>query len=144
MEITKRDIRYLTECIRKRLIKEGLSFLGESYHGEQDGYEEYLNGYQNSPFDPLSIGNDELIEYCRTIGDFLYIFNGLRGWAISAANTSKIVNEIVNDIRNANITLTHKFDGMIQGKVNFDTEYVGVYEVKTSTEKYYIIYQIDR
>lgn len=141
MEITKRDIRYLTECIRKRLVREGLGFLGES---ELDGYEEYLNGYQNSPFDPQSVGNDELIEYCRTIGDFLYIFNGLRGWAISAANTSKIVNEIVNDIRNASVTLTHKFDSMIQGKVDFDTEYVGVYEIKTSTEKYYIIYQIDK
>ncbi len=141
MKITNKDIKILSENIIKRLIKEDLISYEDDQEEEVDYFLEYENGYPNEDFIPENITSNDLIKFCRSFGDFYYIYQGLKGWTLMTATTSNQVNSIVNDLTNCSLTITHKFDYLIENKLNFEYDYIAVFNIKTSDENYYIVYE---
>lgn len=131
----------IVENTVKRLIKEGLYDDDE----EIDPFEEYTKDYPNGDFDASDMTTERLAKWCQNVGDFLYIFKGLRGWTISAANTKKIVYEIIDDLHKCRgIEPTHEMDWLFSynREREFVNDYVCVFKVKgTPDGDYYIVYQ---
>ena len=137
--MNKRQLLNITENVVKRLIKEGL-LLDEE--GEVDGFEDYENGYPNSNFNP-SIDRQELLDFCRNSGDFLFIASFFGRTRINAANSSEIIDEICNDIQNTDILEpTHKYDYLLEKYRNeFEDYYVSVMMINdVDGNKYAIVY----
>lgn len=116
------------------------------FSDELSGIEEYERGYPNSDFDVSGMTAYDLAEWCRTVGDFLYIYNGFRGWRVSGANTSAIVSEIVNDLHHCSyIEPTHEMDHYFYNEKEFENSYVCIFKVVGAEGgDFYIIYQQDK
>ena len=88
MKISQKDIRIITENVVKNVLKK-LS-LQENYESDDedeedndnfdsfDYYMEYENDYPNEDFSPENITINDLIKFCRTSGDFLFIDQGFQ------------------------------------------------------------------
>ena len=137
------DIKKITYNTLNRLINEGLIY--ENIF-ENNDFEEYKNDYVDTNFNPSNIDKQDLINFCQNYGDFLYIYNGIRGWRISGANSNEIISEIINDIYNcAYIEPTHKFDYLLINRNDlFTDDYVSVLMLKGIEEEYAIIYMQEK
>ena len=110
-------------------------------------FEEYQEGYPNSNFDVSSMTCEELAKWCQSVGDFLFVYNGLRGWSIMVANADNIVHDIVNDLYDCNrIEPTHEVDYLFANKESeFINDYVCIFKViGTKDGDYYIVYQQEK
>lgn len=132
----------VVENVVKRLVKEG--FYDDKEEEEMDPFDEYEKGYPNCDFDVSDMTPERLASWCKNVGDFLYIINGLRGWRISVANTSSIVSEIVKDLHNCSgIKPTHDMDYLFYTRQReFVHDYVCVFKViGVNCGDYYVVYQ---
>lgn len=137
--------RLVFENVIRRLINEG--FYDNEEYNDIDPFEEYEKGYPNSDFDVSDMTKTDLAKWCDTVGDFLYIYNGLRGWSVMNANSSEIINEIVGDVYNcSHIEPTHEMDYLLyRYEREFQYSYVCVFKIyNTKDGDYYIIYQQDK
>lgn len=134
--LSREQVNRVTENVIARLMNEG--FIGKD---GLSGVERYENGYDE--FDPNSISVDDLIKYCQG-NEFLYIYKGMNGLRISAANTNDIKRFIIKALYNcSHVKPTHDVDYLITDRVDeFEDCYVGVYEVVGGIdEPLYIVYQ---
>ena len=132
-----------------RMAKRGWKPLKENdeYENELTPFEEYQQDYPNGSFDVSDMTPDELARWCQNVGDFLYVYKGLRGWTIMAANTDSIVEDIVNDIEYCNrIEPTHEIDYLFQSREReFANDYVCIFKIfGTKDGDYYVVYQEDK
>lgn len=144
--LNEQDIHKIKKTVISRLIKEGYVYDGEDDdYQEMDPVEEYEKGYPNGGFDPKSVDETELLNFCKNIGDFLYIIKDpFRGWRISAANSEPIQQEIMTDILNcAYVEPSHEMDYLItQREREFMYDYVCVMKIHgTPDGDYYVVYQ---
>lgn len=112
-----------------------------------DPFEEYEQGYPNSNFDVSYMTPEKLAKWCQNVGDFLYVFEGLRGKRIMAANTDSIVQDIVSDLYNCRgIEPTHEVDYLFRSREReFIYDYVCIFKIMgTKDGDYYIVYQEDK
>lgn len=111
---------------------------------EDDALERYKNDYKGENFDPNSISEDELVDFCDN-NEFLYLYRPFGRWKISAANSSEIADDIINDIYScAYFEPTHDMDIYIENKENLfkNSNHVVVFRLNhTKDGDYYIIYQ---
>lgn len=110
-------------------------------------FEEYQEGYPNDDFDVSDMSADQLARWCESVGDFLYIYKGLRGWSIMVANTDEIVFDIALDLHNCErIEPTHEVDYLFASRQNeFENDYICVFKViGTKDGDYYVIYQQEK
>ena len=125
----------------RRILKENID--GE-HSGDIDYFEEYEQDYPNDDFDVSNMTPESLARWCDRIGDFLYIYNGLKGLQIMVANDDDIVSDIINDLHNCEgIEPTHEVDDLLRWKEKyFIDDYVCVFKIKgTHDGDYYIVYQ---
>ena len=151
-EMFKRSYNEINECVNKYNLleniifghtKKALSLLREG-SGNTDYFEEYEQNYPNDDFDVSNMTPEKLARWCDRIGDFLYIYNGLKGLQIMVANDDDIVSDIINDLHNCEgIEPTHEVDDLLRWKEKyFIDDYVCVFKIKgTHDGDYYIIYQ---
>lgn len=148
--LDKRDLGIVMERVMGKLMSEGIGDYGgyeDNKEQELDPVEEYEQGYPNGGFDPKSVDVSTLIEWCKSVGDFLYIINSpFGGMRICAANTDEIVQEIVSDLyRCSYVEPTHEVDYLITRREReFVYDYVAVMKVCGNPGPegdYYIIYQ---
>lgn len=111
---------------------------------EDDALERYKNDYKGENFDPNSISEEELADFCDN-NEFLYLYRPFGRWKISAANSSEIADDIINDIYScAYFEPTHDMDIYIENKENLfkNSNHVVVFRLNhTKDGDYYIIYQ---
>lgn len=149
MKLNSNDIRIISENIFRRLVKEGIlpSYNEESYDDEDEeesmsDFEEYEKGYPNGDFNPKNVTAEDLVNFCRSFGDFFYIYDmPFRGWTLMAASTEEVRHDIIGDIMKGEIRPTHRFDWIIEKKADFEENYVAVFNVKTADEDYYVVYE---
>lgn len=113
----------------------------------ENGFEEYQQDYPNGDFDVSDMTPECLAKWCESVGDFLYIYEGMSGLSIMAANNDRLVNEIVDDLYNCErIEPTHEVDYLLSSRGRyFENDYVCVFKVVGSDDgDYYIIYQQDK
>lgn len=141
MEINK--VKNITYNVLNRLLKEGV--IKENMF-EDSGFEDYKNNYNDTNFNPFNINKHDLIKFCQNYGDFLYIYDSIKGWRISGANSSEIINEIINDIYHcAYVEPTHKFDYLLSNREDlFEGNYISVLMLKGIEEEYAIIYMQEK
>lgn len=128
------------ENVIKRLVREG--FYDED--DEMDPFEEYEQNYPNGDFDVSDMTADDLAKWGKNVGDFLFIYKGIRGWSIMNANTDSIIYDIVSDLYNcSHIEPTHEMDYLLYSRQReFRDFYVCVFKViGTKDGDYYIIYE---
>ncbi len=113
-------------------------------YDEETAFERYQNDYKDENFDPKSISEDELINFCKN-NDFLYLYRPFGRWKISVANSDEIADDIINDIENcAYFEPTHDMDVYIENKKGLftSTNHVVVFRLNhTKDGDYYIIYE---
>lgn len=132
------------ENVVRRLLEK------KEYYDEEeelDPFEEYQQDYPNGDFDVSDMTPEELAKWCENVGDFLYVYNGLRGLSIMAANTDSIISDIVSDLYNCNgIEPTHEVDYLFSSREReFENDYVCIFKViGTKDGDYYIVYQQDK
>lgn len=161
IKLTNEDINLIVETSVKRIVNE---VFDDDYDNEYDDYdkydddeeenepspvEEYEQGYPNSDFNPESIGKSELIHWCQTVGDFLYVYkSSFMGTRISAANSSEIVTEIIGDIAKCGyIEPTREYDWLVTSReYEFKDMYVAILKLVDvpNENDYAIIYQQPR
>ena len=151
MKISQKDIRIITENVVKNELKK-LS-LQENYESDDedeedndnfdsfDYYMEYENDYPNEDFSPENITINDLIKFCRTSGDFLFIDQGLQGWKLFTASSPKQVYAILSDLSDCSLSLTHELDYLIWNKLDFEHYYIAVFNIQTYEKNYYIVYE---
>ena len=104
----------LMENSIRRILKEGILNDIDTYNDEEqelDPFEEYEKDYPNGDFDVSNMTPEKLAKWCQNVGDFLYVYKGLRGLSIMCANTNSIVASIVSDLYNCRgIEPTHEVD----------------------------------
>lgn len=147
--MANRRIIRLTEDDLHRIIKESVNNILKENHEDYElsNFEEYEHGYPNDGFDVSNMTSDDLAEWCSKVGDFLYIYKGLRGWSIMAANTDEIVRDIVGDLYHCSrIEPTHEMDYLFRSREReFDAFYVCVFKViGTKDGDYYVVYQREK
>lgn len=110
---------------------------------EMSPFEEYENDYPNSRFEPSSIGEDELIDFCKR-NDFLFVWNNpLFGRRLSNANSSEVKKSVIDDIMNCSkVVRTHEIDNFLyRYEKFFDNFYIVVMKLcDTSDGDYYVLY----
>ena len=141
----------LMENTVKRILKEGVLNDIDTYNDEDeqeiDPFEEYEKDYPNNDFDVSDMTPEKLAEWCQNTGDFLYVYEGLRGLSIMAANTNSIVSSIVSDLYNCRgIEPTHEVDYLFYKRQHeFINNYVCIFKViGTPDGDYYVVYQEDK
>ena len=90
---------------------------------------------------------EQLAKWCQNVGDFLYVYEGLRGLQIMAANVDNIVSDIVDDLYNCQrIEPTHEVDYLFYSREReFVNDYVCIFKIiGTKDGDYYIVYQEDK
>ena len=107
-------------------------------------FEEYKLDYPNGNFNASDMTPEKLAEWC-TQGDFFYVYKGIKGLTIMAANTKSIVSQIVADLYNCyRIQPTHEIDYLFEGRreQEFLNYYVCVFKlIGVEDGDYYIVYQ---
>lgn len=137
----------LMENSIRRILKEGLLNDIDTYNDEEqelEPFEEYEKDYPNGDFDVSDMTPEELARWCQNVGDFLYVYEGLRGLSIMAANTDSIVASIVSDLYNCSrIEPTHEVDYLFYSREReFIYDYVCIFKViGTPDGDYYVVYQ---
>lgn len=137
----KERIGFIVESTLKRILRE------EFEEEDLTPFEEYENGYPNDDFDVSDMTPEKLAKWCRSVGDFLYVFEGLRGLRIMAANVDSIVYDIVSDLYNCDrIEPTHEVDYLFRSRErDFLNQFVCIFKViGTKDGDYYVVYQQDR
>ena len=141
----------LMENSIRRILQEGILDDMDTYNDEAaqelDPFEEYEKGYPNSNFDVSDMTPEELAKWCQKIGDFLYVYKGLRGLSIMTANTDRVVTSIVSDLYNCrSIEPTHEVDYLFYSREReFIYDYVCIFKViGTPDGNYYVVYQEDK
>lgn len=135
------------ENVIRRLVKEGLYDDYEEDEEELEPFEEYEKDYPNGDFNVSNMTPEQLAKWCRSIGDFLYVYRGLRGLSIMCANTNSIVYSIVSDLYNCSgIEPTHEVDYLFTSREReFIHDYVCIFKIKgTPDGDYYLVYQQDK
>lgn len=131
-----------------KMAKRGWKPLKENEEYEElTPFEEYQQDYPNGDFDVSDMTPQQLAKWCQNVGDFLYVYNGLRGWAIMAANTDSIVYDIISDLYNCErIEPTHEVDYLFSSREReFENDYVCIFKViGTKDGDYYVVYQEDK
>lgn len=135
----------------KRILKEGILDDFDTYTDEDEEelepFEEYEKGYPNGDFDVSDMTPDKLAKWCQNVGDFLYVYEGLRGLSIMCANVDNIVASIVSDLYNCrSIEPTHEVDYLFYSREReFIYDYVCIFKViGTPDGDYYVVYQEDK
>lgn len=136
----------LTESDLRNIIEESVNMiLKENDEEELSGFEAYEQDYPNDEFDVSDMTPEELAEWCANVGDFLYIYKGVFGTKICAANTEAIIHDIVNDLYNCNrIEPTHEVDYLfsLSREHEFENAHVCIFKViGTKDGDYYVVYQ---
>ncbi len=134
----------ILENLVRTLLKENNNYEDDE---ELDPFEEYQQDYPNGDFDVSDMTPQQLAKWCQNVGDFLYVYNGLRGWAIMAANTDSIVYDIISDLYNCErIEPTHEVDYLFSSREReFENDYVCIFKViGTKDGDYYVVYQEDK
>lgn len=108
-----------------------------------------LSDYLDDEFDTELITRNDLKNYCKLVGDFLYAYDfKLGGFRIRSANTNNVINEIIKDIDAAShIEISHDIDDLISNNDKlFDNTYVVVFKLCSVPNKsdYYVIYQEEK
>ena len=119
----------------------------EEYDDDLSPFEEYEQGYPNEDFDVSDMTPEKLAKWCRSVGDFLYVFEGLRGMSIMCANVDSIVYDIVKDLYDCQrIEPTHEVDYLFRSREReFINDYVCIFKViGTKDGDYYVVYQEDK
>ena len=131
-----------------KMAKRGWKPLKENEEYEElDPFEEYEQGYPNDNFDVSDMTPEKLAKWCRNVGDFLYVYKGLRGLSIMVANVDEIVYDIVKDLYDCDrIEPTHEVDYLFSSREReFENDYVCIFKViGTKDGDYYIVYQEDK
>ena len=111
-------------------------------------FEEYQQNYPNDDFDVSGMSQYDLGDWCENNGDFLYIYDGLKGLSIMSANTDDVIDDIVSDLYNCNgIEATHEVDYLFGGRKEryFDNYYICIFKLKgTKDGDYYVVYTQDK
>ena len=136
----------------KRILKEGIlddfdTYTDEDEKEELEPFEEYEKDYPNGDFDVSDMTPDKLAKWCQNVGDFLYVYKGLRGLSIMCANVDNIVASIVSDLYNCrSIEPTHEVDYLFYSREReFIYDYVCIFKViGTPDGDYYVVYQEDK
>ena len=147
----RKKIRKITEdCIRK-LVKEGTlndtEIESDEDETELSSFEEYKMDYPNDDFDVSDMTPEELARWCNNIGDFLFVYKGLRGLKVMVANSSEIVDSIIDDLNECgSIEPSHEVDYLFEQRKNeFVNDYVCIFKIKGLPHgDYYIVYQDDK
>lgn len=147
----RKKIRKITEDCIKKLVKEGTlndtEIESDEDKTELSSFDEYKMDYPNDDFDVSDITPKELARWCDNIGDFLFIYKGLRGLKIMAANSSEIVDSIIDDLNKCeSIEPSHEVDYLFEKhKKEFVNDYVCIFKIKGSPHgDYYVVYQKDK
>ena len=136
----------VTEKVLRRVLKEAFENDDEEEE-ELSPFEEYEQGYPNDDFDVSDMTPEQLATWCKNVGDFLYVFEGLMGMSIMVANADNIVSDIVNDLYNCQrIEPSHEVDYLFYNREReFINDYVCIFKViGTKDGDYYIVYQEDK
>ena len=146
----KKVSKLIEKCVRQ-VLKENINgdFDTNDYKEEEElsPFEEYEQGYPNSDFDVSDMTPEKLAKWCRSVGDFLYVFEGLRGMSIMCANVDSIVYDIVKDLYDCQrIEPTHEVDYLFRSREReFINDYVCIFKViGTKDGDYYVVYQEDK
>ena len=137
----------IVESVIRKIIKESLSEDNKEQEEDLTPFEEYQQDYPNDSFDVSNTTPEELAKWCNEVGDFLYIYRGLKGLSIMVANVDEIVHDIVNDLYSCNrIEPTHEVDYLFYSREReFIDQYVCVFKViGTKDGDYYVVYQEDK
>ena len=144
-------ISKLIEKSVRQVLKENINGDFDTNDDEEEEelspFEEYEQGYPNDDFNVSDMTPEQLATWCKNVGDFLYVFEGLRGMSIMAANTDNIVSDIVNDLYNCQrIEPSHEVDYLFYNREReFINDYVCIFKViGTKDGDYYIVYQEDK
>ena len=149
------DEKYMRKKVTKLIEKGVRQVLKENVNADFDTdddeelspFEEYEQGYPNSDFDVSDMTPEKLAKWCRSVGDFLYVFEGLRGMSIMCANVDSIVYDIVKDLYDCQrIEPTHEVDYLFRSREReFINDYVCIFKViGTKDGDYYVVYQEDK
>ena len=141
----------LMENSIRRILKEGILNDIDTYNDEDEQelepFEEYEKDYPNGDFDVSDMTPEKLAKWCQNVGDFLYVYEGLRGLSIMCANVDNIVASIVSDLYNCRgIEPTHEVDYLFYSREReFIYNYVCIFKViGTPDGDYYVVYQEDK
>lgn len=132
------------ENVVRRLLEK------KEYYDEEeelDPFEEYQQDYPNGDFDVSDMTPERLAKWCENVGDFLYVYKGLRGLSIMVANTNSIISDIVNDLYWCNgIEPTHEVDYLFSSREReFEDNYVCIFKIIGINDgDYYVVYQRDK
>ena len=143
----KKVIKLTESDLHKIIIESVNKILKEDYEDGLSNFDEYKQDYPNGDFSAVGMTSDDLAEWCENVGDFLYIYKGLRGWSIMAANTDNIVKDIVSDLYNCDrIEPTHEMDYLFNSREReFDAFYVCIFKViGTKDGDYYVVYEKEK
>ena len=107
----KKVSKLIEKCIRQ-ILKENVNADFDTDDDEElSPFEEYEKDYPNDKFDVSNMTPEQLAKWCQNVGDFLYVYEGLMGLKIMAANVDNIVSDIVDDLYNCQrIEPTHEVD----------------------------------
>lgn len=149
---TRENFTKLMENSIRRILKEGILNDIDTYNDEREEkelepFEEYKKNYPNGNFDVSDMTPEILAKWCQNIGDFLYVYEGLRGLSIMVANTNSVVASIVSDLYNCrSIEPTHEIDYLFNNREReFINYYVCVFKlIGTPDGDYYVVYQEDK
>lgn len=142
--LTRKTYERIMENVIRRLVNEG--FYGEEDE-DVDPFKEYEDGYPGEDIDFTHVTASDLAGWCASVGDFYYIYYGLRGYRIGVANSGEIVKEIVGELRECDgIEPTHEMDYIFYNRRDlFMNDYVCVFRVNgVQGGDYYIVYQEDK
>lgn len=140
LDISPKTYRRIMENVIKRLVK-------ESEEGSQSPFEEYVNDYPDGSFDVSDMTPEDLADWCKNSGDFLYVYPTFHGKAVLCANTRDLKNSIISDLYNCDgIEPTHEVDALFYNRENeFVNYYVCIFKINgTPDGDYYIVYQQDK
>ena len=147
----RKKIRKITEDCIKKLVKEGVlnntEIESDEDETELSSFEEYKMDYPNDNFDVSDMTSEELARWCDNIGDFLFVYRGLRGLKVMVANSSEIVDSIIDDLNKCrSIEPSHEVDYLFEQRKNeFVNDYVCIFKIKGSPHgDYYVVYQDDK
>lgn len=147
----RKKISKITENCIRQLVKEGIlndtEFESDEDETELSPFEEYRMDYPNDDFDVSDMTPEKLARWCDNIGDFLFVYKGIRGLKIMAANSRNIVDSIIHDLNECEgIEPSHEVDYLFEKHKNeFVNDYVCIFKIKGLPDgDYYIVYQEDK
>jgi len=150
-EYLRKNISKITEDCIKKLVKEGMlndtDIESDEEGTELSSFEEYTMDYPNDDFDVSDMTPKKLARWCDNIGDFLFVYKGVRGLKVMVANSRKIVDSVIHDLNKCgSIEPSHEVDYLFEKRKNeFVNDYVCIFKIKGSPHgDYYVVYQEDK